>query len=338
MLLFVILVGVSFVMLKMNKINFSHLDSDNLEIYQDTGEFTNIALFGLDASEGELTLEAGARSDAIMIASINNETHEVKVVSVYRDTLLFQKNDTYEKANAAYMAGGPEEAIALLNRNLDMDIDNYVAINFNALIDTIDALGGIEIDVQPEELSYINGYATEIIQTTGKDSVGVFDPGPQVLNGVQATAYTRIRYTDGADMKRAERQRIVLQKIFEKAKTAKVGTLNKMVDKILPQISTSLKSKDLMSIAANLGKFKIGESKGYPFEIAYCDSVEGHGKSSYVVPVGFTKNVVELHTFLFGETDYTPSEKVQAINNDLVNMTGIDENAAPIDLTGIVGQ
>ena len=128
---------------KLGKLDYNVLNKKKLEVYKDTGEYTNIALFGLDSRNNEL--DGGVQSDCIMIASINNKTSDVKLVSVYRDTLLQQQNGRYDKANSAYNTGGPEEAISLLNRNFDLDIKNYVSVNFNALVKVIDALGGIDI-------------------------------------------------------------------------------------------------------------------------------------------------------------------------------------------------
>ena len=153
---------VAYGIFKLDKLDMNVLNLDNLEAYRDTGPYTNIALFGLDSRNGEL--EGGVQSDCIMIASINNETHDVRIVSVYRDTLLQQADGTYEKANSAYNTGGPEDAISLLNRNFDLDIQNYVSVNFSALVDVIDALGGIEMDMTAEEAFYSNGYAFETAQ------------------------------------------------------------------------------------------------------------------------------------------------------------------------------
>ena len=180
---------------KLSKIETVKLDPEELSVSEEARErgtgYLNVALFGVDSREGDM--EEDTRSDTIMIASLNRETLEVKISSVYRDTLLEQKDGTLNKANAAYAFGGPEDAIAMLNRNLDMDIEHYVTVNFDALIDVIDAVGGVEIDVQEEEISYICGYAMEIMDVTGRVSPGVTEPGLQTLNGVQATAYARIR-------------------------------------------------------------------------------------------------------------------------------------------------
>lgn len=318
---------VAYGMFKLDKLDFNVLDEKKLDVYKDTGPYTNIALFGLDSREGEL--EGGVQSDTIMIASINNETNDVKLVSVYRDTLLQQKDGTYEKANSAYTRGGPEEAISLLNRNFDLDIRNYVSVNFNALIDVIDALGGIEIDVQEEEISYINGYATEIIEVTGKDSQGVDHAGKQVLNGVQATAYARIRYTAGNDFKRTERQREVLEKVMKKAQKANFATLSKIVDQVFPQVSTSFSTTDLLGFAANATNYKFVESSGFPFDVTTSENVLNH-QGSYVVPIDFVSNVSKLHEFLFDENDYTVSDTVNQIDSDIEYLTGTDKDTQTI--------
>lgn len=319
---------VAYGMFKLDKLDFNILDQSRLDVYKDTGPYTNIALFGLDSRDGEL--EGGVQSDTIMIASINNETSDVKLVSVYRDTLLQQADGTYEKANSAYNTGGVEDAISLLNRNFDLDIQNYVSVNFNALIDVIDALGGIEIDVQEEELEYINGYITEIVQVTGKESLGVNEAGIQTLNGVQATAYARIRYTAGNDFKRTERQRTVLLKVVEKAKEASFSTLNRIVDQVFPQISTSFSAIELLGFAANAMNYNITDTSGFPFEVTTSENVTNHS-GSYVVPIDFSKNVEQLHEYLFSEEDYMPSDIVREIDEDIVFLTGVDSEAEAME-------
>ena len=315
---------VAYGMFKLDKLDFNILDKSRLDVYKDTGPYTNIALFGLDSRNGEL--EGGVQSDTIMIASINNETSDVKLVSVYRDTLLQQADGTYEKANSAYNTGGVEDAISLLNRNFDLDIQNYVSVNFNALVDVIDLLGGLEIDMTAEEAFWCNGYAFETAQVTGKEMTQIKEEaGTQRLDGVHAVGYARIRYTDGNDFKRTERQRIVLEKVMEKAKKASFSTLNKIVDEVFPQISTSFSSADLLGFAANALNYNIVDTSGFPFDVTTSENVRNHS-GSYVVPIDFSSNVSRLHEFLFGEEDYTPSETVQQIDNDIIYLTGVDES------------
>lgn len=319
---------VAYGMFKLDKLDFNILDQSRLDVYKDTGPYTNIALFGLDSRDGEL--EGGVQSDTIMIASINNETSDVKLVSVYRDTLLQQADGTYEKANSAYNTGGVEDAISLLNRNLDLDIQNYVSVNFNALVDVIDLLGGVEIDMTAEEAFWCNGYASETAQVTGKEMTQIEETaGTQLLDGVHAVGYARIRYTDGNDFKRTERQRIVLEKVMEKAKSAGFSTLNKIVDEVFPQISTSFSSTDLLGFAANALNYNIVDTSGFPFEVTTSENVLNHS-GSYVVPIDFSSNVSRLHEYLFGEKDYTPSETVQQIDNDIVYLTGVDAGTAAV--------
>ncbi|PWJ48384.1 LCP family protein [Faecalicatena contorta] len=323
----------AYAMSKLDKLEYQTLNEDDLEIYQDTGDYTNIALFGLDSREGEL--DGGVRSDAMMVASINNKTGNVKVVSIFRDTLTQQSDGTYEKANSAYSYGGPQEAVALLNRNFDLDIKKYMSVDFNALADVIDLLGGIELELTDEEVYWTNGYATETSKVVGRTTTELTQAGKQTLDGIQAVSYTRIRYTEGDDFKRSERQRLVLQQVVEKAKKASLPTLNKIIDQVLPQVSTNLSASDFMGIAANAVKYQLGEMKGFPFDVTTSENVIGL-EGSYVVAIGFADNVKQMHAFLFDKNTYQPSEKVQSIDSDIIYLTGINGNdyAAPAGSEG----
>lgn len=311
---------VAYGVMKLDLINYNVLDKNKLEVYRDTGPYTNIALFGLDSRDGEI--DSGVRSDCMMVASINNETDEVKIFSLYRDTLLKQADGEFSKANSAYARGGAQEAIALMNRNFDLDIQNYISVNFNSLVDIIDTLGGIDIEISEEERVHMNNYAVETAKVVGQKKVDVEGIGLQHLSGVQAVSYSRIRYTAGGDYKRTERQRLVLQKVAEKAQKANPITLNKLMDKVLPQISTSFTKTQLLSMGANALSYKIGEMSGFPFEVAGKDKIEGDN-ASYVIPVGIAKNVAELHKFLFNEEGYVPSEIVQNISDEVSELSGI---------------
>ena len=330
-IILLVLCATAYGIFKLDKLDINILDKDKLEAYRDTGPYTNIALFGLDSREGEL--DGGVQSDCIMIASINNETNDVKLVSIYRDTLLQQADGTYEKANSAYNRGGPEEAISLLNRNFDLDIQNYVSVNFNALVDVIDSLGGIELDMTQEEAFYSNGYAFETAQVVGQEMKPIKEEaGIQLLDGVHAVGYARIRYTDGNDFKRTERQRVVLQKVAEKAKKANLLTLNEIVDTVFPQISTNLTLKDMMGFAANIMDYNIVQTGGFPYQVTTDESVREHD-GSYVVPIGLRSNVEQLHRELFGEEAYVPSEKVQQINDEIIYLTDITEETEALNTT-----
>lgn len=318
----VAIIGSVIVASKMNKLETVSLDTDKLNISDEVQHeegYTNVALFGLDSRENDLG--KGNRSDTIMIASLNNDTKEVKLVSIYRDTLLKLDDGSYNKANAAYSFGGPEGAVSLINRNLDMNIEKYVTVNFNALVDVIDAVGGLDLDLTHDEVVHMNNYCVETSKVTGK-SYEKIEPeveGTYHLNGVQAVSYSRIRYTAGGDFKRAERQRLVLQKIADKAQNMSVGTVNKIIDSVFPQISTNFTLAEMIGYAKNLTKYKLGDSIGFPSENT-TDMLNEVG--SVVIPNTLSSNVLEVHQFLFGNDDYTVSSTVQEIEN------GITEKAA----------
>ena len=313
----VAVIGGVIVASKMNKLDTVSLDTDKLNISDEVQHeegYTNVALFGLDSRENDLG--KGNRSDTIMIASLNNDTKEVKLVSIYRDTLLQLDDGSYNKANAAYSFGGPEGAISLINKNLDMNIEKYVTVNFNALVDVIDAVGGLDLDLTHDEVVHMNNYCVETSKVTGKDYEKI-EPeveGTYHLNGVQAVSFSRIRYTEGGDFKRAERQRMVLQKIADKAQNMSVGTVNKIIDSVFPQISTNFTLTEMIGYAKNLTKYKLGDSIGFPSENT-TDMLNNVG--SVVVPNTLSSNVTEVHQFLFGSDGYSVSSTVSEIENGI---------------------
>ena len=223
-----------------------------------------MALFGGDSRTGQL--EKGVRTDTIIVASLNNKTKEIKMVSVYRDTLLDIGDGTLQKCNAAYSFGGPEQAINMLNRNLDLDIQNYVTVDFGIVAEVIDQLGGVEIDVKEEEVQYINEFIDETGAVAGKEVNYVQNGGPQLLDGVQATTYARIRSTAGGDFTRTERQRLVIEKMVEKIKQSDLGTINNIIDEVFPSISTNFTVAEILSYAKDFAKYTLGENSGFPFE------------------------------------------------------------------------
>ena len=213
--------------------------------------YQNIALFGVD-SRGEGSDMGVNNSDTIIIASINNDTKAVKLVSVYRDTLLNVGNDSYMKANSAYMAGGASQAVSMLNTNLDLQIQDYVTVDMNALVKVIDLLGGLTVEMTADEVVHMNNYCVETSEISGEDYTriepevaGVYD-----LNGVQATSYARIRYTAGLDFERTERQRLIIQKLVQKAKKSSLGTLSSIMDEVFPLVKTSLSKSQIFDKGA----------------------------------------------------------------------------------------
>ncbi|MCI8599128.1 MAG: LCP family protein [Lachnospiraceae bacterium] len=280
--------------------------------------YTNIALFGIDTREmGDLG--AGNRSDTILIASINNETKQVKLVSVYRDTYLNRADDTYGKCNAAYRSGGPNQAMAMLNTNLDLNIQYFVSVDFLALIRTINLLGGIDVDVQDSEWEWVNNYMYETTYVTGEFGEFLEGPGLQTLSGLQATAFCRIRATAGDDYRRTERQRMVLTLIAEKAKKASLSTINDIINEVFPLIATNIPKAEMISMAASMMSYEIGETTGFP-ELRENVKIN---KADIVAPADLEANVKELHKFLFDEDDYYPSPTVIKFSEKISTDTGV---------------
>lgn len=271
--------------------------------------YTNIALFGVDA-ETEEQLYKGSRSDSIMIASINMDTGDIKLISVYRDTYLNVGTDTYIKCNHAYAYGGAEQAVKMLNMNLDMDITNFVTVGYQGLSEVIDGLGGIYIDVDDVERKHINNYQMDIAEVLKCDYVPITESGYQLLDGIQAAAYCRIRYTAGDDFKRAGRHREVIMAIEEQAKKADLATLTKVFNNAIDDIYTSLDKDTILELLGNIANYQIVEQGGFPEESLRTVANIG-AKGSSVIPMDLESNVVWLHQFLFDDTDYTVTDSVR---------------------------
>ena len=251
-----------------------------------------------------------------MICSINKKTGETRLVSVYRDTLLNIGGGDYRKCNAAYAFGGPQQAVAMLNANLDLNITDFVTVGFEGLAETIDALGGIDLEITEEEMEYMNSYMDDMYYEIGTEYDEVADWGMQHLSGIQATAYCRIRYTAGDDFRRAERQRTVLMLTMEKARKANPLRLAAAAGAVMGRTATSLSSGELMLFILRARMMDITESTGFPTEEdRIFATVNGE---SCVVPYYLTTNVRKLHQTLFEQEDYEPSSTVEEFN-DIIN-------------------
>lgn len=324
-LVLLLLAVILFVVTKLSKIQKNELNQENIAINEGISEeaqeimsdYQTIALFGLDnRSNGNLS---SGRSDVIMLASINRKSHEVKLVSVYRDSYLDTGNGIYEKCNAAYAKGGPEQAISMLNTNLDLAITDYVTVDFNSIIECVDLLGGVELTITDDEANLMLGYIRELNELTGHSSKCPESGGTYTLDGVQACAYARIRYGGGDDYRRTERQRAVLSAMVEKAQTSNLKTINSLINQVFGDIQTSFSNADLLSLAADIFNYKIGETTGFPFEKV---SKRYNKVGDVVIPCDLASNVTTLHSFLFNNTSYVPSDTVQANSDTIVNKTG----------------
>ena len=277
-----------------------------------------IAIFGVD-SRGT-NVGKGTNADVNMIACINQDTGDIKLVSVYRDTYLnIDDKGSYNKINQAYATGGPEQAVRALNKNLDLNITDYITFNWKGVADAINILGGVDVEITKSEFKYINSFITETVKTTGIGSYQLKSAGMNHLDGVQAVAYGRLRLMD-TDYARTERQRKIIQLAFDKAKVADYSVLNNILVVVLPQVATSLSFSDLTNVALNITKYKLGETGGFPF--AKGDANMGK-KGACVIPQTLESNVVELHKFLFGDEGYTTTDTVKKISSKVASDTGM---------------
>lgn len=297
--------------------------------------YMNIALFGLDATN-EKQLGKNNRSDSIMIASINMDTGDIKLVSVYRDTYLNIGTDTYTKCNTAYAKGGAEQAIKMLNMNLDMDIENFVTVGYNSLIDVIDGLGGIYVEIKENEIGYLNNYQRSIVATwkygvklddntvseadfkdvkVGVDYIPIKEPGYQLVNGLQAAAYCRIRKV-GNDYARTERQRTVLKAIQDQAKKKDLTTLTRVFNDVIGQVFTSLDADEMLKLLSNIANYRIVDESGFP-QMDQLTTGNIGASGNCIVPLDLESNVVWLHQFLFEDDDYQVTKTVKECGEEI---------------------
>lgn len=304
---------------KLGKMQQVEIKEEDLKIDEQVEEnltgYRNIAIFGVDSRSS--SLGKGNRSDCIIIASINNATKEVKLASVYRDTYLQIEGYGLDKVTHAYSYGEAPLALSTLNTNLDLNIKEFVTVNFDSVAEAVDLLGGVDINVEENEINYLNGYQNETSKVTGKEIVKVTHSGLQTLNGVQAVSYGRIRYTEGGDYKRTERMRDVLTAMLKKLQTKSIGEINSLLDKILPKVYTNIETKSIISEIPNITKYKIAQSIGWPYETRGITLDRWYG-----IPITLESNVQKLHQELFNEPDYVVSTTVKNISDKIVNKTG----------------
>ena len=303
---------------------FSVQSVKNEELADETLEkmegYWTVAVFGVD-SRGSNTGK-GANADVNMVFNINRDTGEIRIVSVFRDSYLnIDDKGSYNKLNQAYFVGGASQAVKTLNKNLDLDIQDYVTFNWKAVADAINILGGIDMEISKAEFSYINSFITETQKATGIPTTQLKSAGMNHLDGVQAVAYGRLRLMD-TDFARTERQRKVIQAAFEKAKKADFSVLNNIIVTVAPQVSTNIDTMDLVRMAQDISKYHIGETGGFPF--ARGDANMGK-KGACVIPTTLESNVVELHKFLFDDEDYTTTDQVKQISAKIISDTGLSK-------------
>lgn len=279
----------------------------------DVDGYINILLLGVDSRDMENI--KGTRSDAIMIVSINKDTNDVKIISVYRDTYLkMGDTSTFDKITHACAYDGPEMSMKSLNQAMDLNISNYVVVNFKAVADLVDAVGGITVDVQDYEIQQLNKYTIQTAKNIGRENYKLVEAaGTQTLEGVQAVSYGRIRKGVGDDFKRTERMRTVLTLVFNKMKTMSFSEIKGLIDMMIPQVQTNLDMNNILALSMRLPKFNIVGSVGWPYNVT-----AGYiNKVSYVLPINLAANTTKLHQEVFLQEDYVPSATVTTISNEL---------------------
>ena len=289
---------------KVNKVDLNKEDiAVSTGVEDNLANFRNVAILGIDSRED--TYSKGNRSDCIIIASINNNTKDVKMVSVYRDTYVQIEGHGLDKITHAYSYGGAELALNTLNTNLDLNIEEFVVVNFDAVKDAVNNIGGVTINITDEEASHISGI----------DKAGTYN-----LTGEQALAYARIRHAEGGDYKRTERMRDVIAAIVEKVKTFNISQINKFIDEMLPKIYTNMTAADVFSFLPSITSVNITDSIGWPYNIKGITLDRWYG-----VPITLESNVERLHKEIFGEDNYIVSNTVKQISQDIIEKTGYSE-------------
>ena len=303
----------------------------NRKVEEMEGYWT-IALFGVDSRNN--SVGKGNNADVIIICNIDQGSGEIKLVSVFRDTYLsVSDNGLYNKINQAYFLGGPEQAVEALNRNLDLQIDDFATFNWKAVVDAVNILGGVDVELSKAEFYYINAYITETVEATGVGSYQLKQAGLNHLDGVQAVAYARLRKMD-TDFARTERQREIIDLCFQKLKKSDFAVVNNVMEAVFPQILSSVTIDDIIPAAKNLTKYAIADTMGFP--AARSDANMGK-KGACVIPQTLESNVTLLHQFLFGDENYQPSDMVKKISAKISADTGMYNEAKPIDRVGTDG-
>ena len=315
-------IAVGYVTNKLGKITVEEIDETAIGIDEETQErlsgYRNIALLGIDSREDDYGV--GNRSDCIIIASLDEKTKQIKLISVYRDTYMQieeKGKQVLDKVTHAYAYGGAQNTLKALNTNLDLNITEYVTVNFDAVISAVDAMGGVTINIDSSEIEYINDYIKSTSQSSGISSNAITKAGSQTLDGVQAVAYSRIRYTAGGDYKRTERMRTVIEAMLNKAKTLSISQLNKLIDTVLPRVSRNISGAEILGLVPSITSYSISDSIGWPYKTEGITLDRWYG-----VPVTLESNVLQLHQEVFGQTDYVVNDTIKNISQQIINKTG----------------
>ena len=299
----------------LNELGIDEASNNN----QQLSNYRNIAILGLDSRYD--TYDPDYRTDCIIVASINKENNEVQLFSIYRDTYVqmdLNGETILDKINHAYY-NGVENTLKTINENLDLNITEYVMADFTAIADLVDAVGGVEIDVDDQEIKYINYGVKDVSKVIGRTTENVINTGLQTLDGIQAVAYCRIRQTDGFDYKRTERMREVLQKVVNKIKNLDFVSINNLLNSFLPKIRTNITENEIKSLIPMALSLNIKKSFGWPYTTTG-DWMDG---DFYGPATTLESNVKKLHEEVFGQNNYEVPDKIKEISNKIIEKTGV---------------
>lgn len=320
--LFVLVIGVGlgaflYANNMLNKLNRIDVDKDELGIV-DVDGYVNFLIMGVDSRD--MDDSKGSRTDALILVSLEEKTNKVKLTSIYRDTML-KMGDTkkYDKITHAFVNGGAKNTVKSLNQAMDLDIDNFVVINWKTVVDMVDAAGGVTLDIEDYEIDEMNACVAETARVVGD---GNYKPitrsGKQVVDGYQAVGYGRMRNGVGDDIKRTERMRIVIESLLNKLKKSSPKTIDKVLKTTMPLIKTNIKKGDIFSLASRIPKYKIVKSESFPYHYTG-GMIDG---ASYIIPDTLKSSTIEFHKKVFGQKGYKPSSKVISISNRIKEIAG----------------
>lgn len=332
----------------MDKMNQDTLDSSQIQINSEVKANTDlsqmsgtqvIALVGVDARgvKGSELAES-MNSDTIILCCIDHDKQEIRMVSIMRDTWMNMAKYTdeyyeFDKSNSAYNRGGPESMLSMLNTNLDLALTDYVTVNFKALADAIDVLGGLDIEMTNAECVHANNYNREVSEAQGVEYEAIpydedlGDDYSEVrhVSGALATSYARIRYGGGDDAKRTSRQRIVINLMVQKLKQNPTK-IPEILDKVMGNVSTSLTKNEILELGMHAVTYTMGTSYAYPFQLCYGENVVNALGEDVVIPVTLEFNVRELHEYLYPGLSYEPSAAVTEYSDYIARKSGYDED------------
>ena len=275
-------------------------------------DYFNFVIFGVDARNNS-SITIGAQGDVIMIVSIKKSTKEVKLLSIYRDTLSAYSNLTnYGKITNVYRVNGAAQVMDVINYTYDLRLSNYVAVNWKALADVVNIMGGLDISISAAEARKINEYQYGIRKVTGLSSKHVDEvDGIHHLDGVAVVAYCRIRKVGNADYQRTERQRTVINLMLARAKTMSLGQLNAAANALFGEIGTNFGLAEILSMLSDVKSYRIVDSGGFPYQ---------YNSDSTIYIRDLVANVSQMHAYLFGNGNYTPSLAVYTMGQNFAEL------------------